>query len=489
MARSGIASRGIVPRRDEVAPAYRALVRAGVRRVQNGVRSLPLVLRLEILALAVLSVVLLATYGAGSYYEADPADPSASLVTRVSRLVAASLALSTLALALLAPRVSVRGGDTRGLAALPVPPGARAAFRADRLAFLSLPMLVLGLGLFLHPLAFGQGTVSAFAVLAWTAWLWAASQLVAAVDAYCLEGRWGPGLGGIAGRSVIFLAPVLLVFLYGEARAATGTVIALDRASSFAVTAVIGVALGALLRLVAERAGAGAWPAEMRLAEHLAVRRWKRRRARAWRQTQSRPGHKGTARPRTLAWMRKDARLVRRVASLRGQWIFAVVLCVLPLALVLEPEPPPWVFAGLVIVLGAAASGVGLLLLWYHEQPLFVFVAPVPRRVPWTAKALPALGLVLGSAVALSAIAVFRASLHTGRVLLLWTGVSGASLVLAAANLGQASPPRSPLGQNLYGLGLFACVIVGSVYPLVGWLVLAAFALYTLRSLARDPRS
>jgi hypothetical protein len=109
--------------------------------------------------------------------------------------------------------------------------------------------------------------------------------------------------------------------------------------------------------------------------------------------------------------------------------------------------------------------------------------------VPWTAKALPALGLVLGAAIALSAIAVFRANLHTGRVLLLWTGVSGASLVLAAANLGQASPPWSPLGQNLYGLGLFACVIVGSVYPLVGWLVLAAFALYTLRSLARDSRS
>lgn len=446
--------------------------------------SLPLVLRLEILSLAVLTVVLLATYGAQSYYEADPADPTASLVTRVSRLVAASLALSSLALSLLAPRVSVRGGDARGLAALPVPPRALAAFRADRLAFLSLPMLVLGLGLFLHPLAFGQGRVSAFAVLAWTAWLWAASQLVAAVDALCLEGRWGPGLLGVAGRAAPFLAPILLVFLYGEARAATGRVIDLDRASSFAVTAVLGVALGAILRALAERWGAAAWPAEMRLAEHLAIRRWKRGRTRALRAT-----HRHTPRTRTLAWMEKDARLVRRMASLRGQWIFAAVLCVLPLVLVLRPEPPPWVFAGLVIVLGAAATGVGLLLLWYHEQPLFVFVAPVPRTVPWTAKAVPALALVLGSAVALSAIALFRANAHTGRVLLLWTGVSGASLVLAAANLGQASPPRSPLGQNLYGLGLFACVIVGSVYPLVGWLVLAAFALYTLRSLARDPRS
>ena len=489
MARFESASKRIVPRHAEVAPAYRALVRTGLRRVRNGVRSLPLVLRLEIVGLAVVSVVLLATYGATSYYEPDPTDPQASLVTRVSRLVAASLALSTLVLALLAPRVSVRGGDARGLAALPVPPRARAAFRADRLAFLSVPMLVLGFGLFLHPAAFGQGTVSAFAVLAWTAWLWAASQLVQAVDAHCLEGRWGPGLGGIAGRAVIFLSPVLLVFLYGEARVATGAVIDLDRAASFAGTAALGVALGVLCRVLAERAGAAAWPAEMRLAEHLAIRRWKRRRARASRAAVTRRHRADTPRRRTLAWMAKDARLVLRIASLRGQWILAFVLCVLPLALVLDRQPPAWVFAGLVIVLGAASAGVGLLLLWYHEQPLFVFSAPVPRRVPWTAKALPALGLVLGSAMALSIIAAIRANPHTGRVLLLWTGVSGASLVLAAANLGQASPPRSPLGQNLYGLGLFACVIVGSVYPLVGWLVLAAFALYTLRSLARDPRS
>jgi hypothetical protein len=465
-----------------VAPAYRALVKAGLSRVQNGVRSLPLVLRLEIVGLAVLSLVLLATYGATSYYEADPADPSASLVTRVSRLVAAGLALSTLVLALLAPRLSVRGGDARGLQALPIPPRARAAFRADRLAFLSLPLLVIGLGLFLHPLAFGKATVSAFAVLAWTAWLWAASQLVAAVDAHCFEGRWGPGPGGVAGRAVIFLAPALLVFLYGEARAATGAVIDLDRPSSFAVTAGLGVGLGILFRALAARAGAGAWAAQVRLGEHLAIRRWKRGRARAARAART------TARKPTLAWMAKDARIVRRLASLRSQWILALTLCLLALTFVLQPEPA-WVFAGLVLVLGAAAAGVGLLLLWYHEQPLFVFSSPVPRRVAWTAKAVPALGLVLGSALALSTIAAFRANLHTGRVLLLWTGVSGASLVLAAANLGQASPPRSPLGQNLYGLGLFACVIVGSVYPLVGWLVLAAFALYTLRSLARDPRS
>src|SRR5215831_17068238 len=155
MARSGIASSRIVPRLPEAAPAYRALVRAGLRRVRNGVRSLPLVLRLEIVGLAVVSVVLLATYGATSYYEADPADPTASLVTHVSRLIAASLALATLVLALLAPRVSVRGGDARALLPLPVPPRAGAAYRADRLAFLSLPMLVLGFGLFLHPASFG----------------------------------------------------------------------------------------------------------------------------------------------------------------------------------------------------------------------------------------------------------------------------------------------------------------------------------------------
>ncbi|HEV8479456.1 MAG TPA: hypothetical protein VGR66_01585 [Candidatus Eisenbacteria bacterium] len=452
----------------------------------NAVRALPLFLRLEIVGLAVFSVVLLATYGATSYYDADPGDPGASLVTRVSRLVAAGLALSTLVLALLAPRVSVRSSEARGLAALPIPPRARAAFRADRLALLALPMLVLGFGIFLHPLAFGKGTVSLNAVLAWTAWLWAASQLVAGVDALCCEGRWGPGWKGFLGRAVILVAPFLIVVTYGEARSLTGLWVDLDRPSSFAVTALFGVVLGVVLRLFAARAGAWSWAAEMKLAEHLAIRRWKRRRARA-----TRPRLSSSRVPRApgLAWAAKDFRLVLRMASLRSQWLLAVFLCVAPIALVLQREPPAWIFAGLVLVLGAAATGIGVLLLWYHERPMFVFSAPVPRRVTWLAKTAPALALVLGSAAALSAIAAVRANAHTGRVLLLWTGVSGASLVLAAANLGQASPPRSPLGQNLYGLGLFSCVIVGSVYPATGWLVLAAFALYTLRSLARDPRS
>jgi len=467
-------------------PAYRALVRAGLRRALNGARALPLFLRLEIVGLTVFSVVLLATYGASSYYEADPGDPGASLVTRVSRLVAAALALSTLVMALLAPRVSVRSSEARGLAALPIPPGARAAFRADRLAFLAVPMLVLGLGIFLHPLAFGKGTVSLFAVVAWTAWLWAASQLVAALDALCCEGRWGPGWKGFLGRAVILAAPFLVVIGYGEARALTGAWVDLERPSSFAVTAAIGAGLAALLRLFAARAGAWSWPAEMKLAEHLAIRRWKRRRARAQR---TRLASSRAPRPRVLAWTLKDLRLVLRMASLRAQWLLCVFLCVAPIALVLQREPPAWVFAGLVLVLGAAAAGIGVLLLWYHERPMFVFSSPVPRRVTWLAKTGPALALVLGSALALSAIAAVRANGHTGRVLFLWTGVSGASLVLAAANLGQASPPQSPLGQNLYGLGLFSCVIVGSVYPATGWLVLAAFALYTLRSLARDPRS
>jgi hypothetical protein len=309
---------------------------------------------------------------------------------------------------------------------------------------------------------------------------------VAALDALCCEGRWGPGWKGFLGRAVILGAPFLVVIGYGEARALSGAWVDLDRPSSFAVTAAIGAGLAALLRLFAARAGAWSWPAEMKLAEHLAIRRWKRRRARAQR---ARLAPSRAPRPRVLAWTLKDLRLVLRMASLRGQWLLCVFLCVAPIALVLQREPPAWVFAGLVLVLGAAAAGIGVLLLWYHERPMFVFSSPVPRRVTWLAKTGPALALVLGSALALSAIAAVRANGHTGRVLFLWTGVSGASLVLAAANLGQASPPRSPLGQNLYGLGLFSCVIVGSVYPATGWLVLAAFALYTLRSLARDPRS
>ena len=73
-------------------------------------------------------------------------------------------------------------------------------------------------------------------------------------------------------------------------------------------------------------------------------------------------------------------------------------------------------------------------------------------------------------------------------MLALWTGGSGCSLVIAAANLGAATPSRSALGQNLYALGLLSTFLVGAVYPIVGWVLLSVFALYTLRALARDPR-
>ena len=448
-------------------------------------RALPWILRVEIVSLAVLVVVLLATYGATPYFVSDPADPSANLVTRASRMIAGLLVLGTLALALLAPRLSVRGGDHAGLAALPLPPTAVAGFRADRLAFVALPILILGLGALLPPAGWHEGAVSACAIAAWIAWLWAASQIAAALDALCLEGRWGPGVGGVLARVVGLLAVPLVFFLYRAARESTESLVDLHRASSLLVTAGLGLGLAAVSRLAATIAGASAAAAERRLAEQLWVRRWRKRIAvKRSRRAPALVRGPGSA----LAW--KDALVAARKPAVRSQWLLAALLLWLPLLVVLRPGvPPPWVFAGLVQVLGAAAAGAAVLLLWYHELPVCAFGTPVSRRMQWAAKALPLLAVVLGAAVALTIVAWILASAHTARVLLLWTGVSGASLVLAAANLGQASPPTSPLGQNLYGLGLFCCVLVGSVYPGIGWLALAGFALYTLHSLARDPRA
>jgi hypothetical protein len=466
----------------------RALSRCARRRLGNSLAALSPVLRFELAALALISMLLLFYYAGESYYALDPGEPGATLVTRLSRVVAGSLALATWALVLLARGWVTRAPDRAFLQATPVPARSLAARRADELAVGASLAFVLGLGLLLPPADLGQWNITGLGVLVWATWLWAASQMVAFVFAWALEGRWGPGgIGGFAGRLAVYLAIPLSLATYVVGRELTALIIDPRRSASLAITAVLGIGFGWAFRLAALRAAEASRQAELRQVEHQQTVEWAKERARVMlrRRLGFRPGRGPLA-----AFLWKDAALVWRHRSIRGHWLVAVLLIGLAFAIVLRPGvPPPLVFAGLIIVLAAAATGMALLLQWSNELPGWTWGSPASRAAQWAARGLPGLALVLGAAVGLSVVAAIRAGFHEARVVGLWTGVSGASLVVAAANLGSATPPRSTLGQNLFGLGLFSAILLGAVFPgWLGWVTLALFAAYTFRSLARDPR-
>jgi len=253
----------------------------------------------------------------------------------------------------------------------------------------------------------------------------------------------------------------------------------------------MGVALGHALRRAALAVADRSAPAQARLAEHHAVLEWKRRRGGVRRPLPrgTRAWTGGAAWSGAAAWAVKDLRVAARQRGLRTKWILVLLAKGAALAWVLAARgDTPWVLAGLLLVLSDALAGEALLQHWYHEQPGWVWAAPAPRRAQWAARALPAAALSLAASLTLAATAWAQAGAQVAQPLALWTVAAGLSLVLAAANLGAAAPPRSPLGQNLYGLGLTTALLIGAVFPVVGWVVLAVFALYTFRSLGRDSR-
>jgi hypothetical protein len=445
-------------------------------------------LRLEIVALFAASAALLAIHAGERYYGSDPLDPTVTTVTRLARVLAAEIVLATLVLALLVPRLHARTSDSGFLRAAPVPPRADAGWRADGLAAASLPLAALGLGLLLPPARWGEAGLVLLAFLTLVAWLWAASQAHALVSTWSPEGRWGPGgPGGLLGRAVgLALVPAFGAAFYA-ARELSARLADPGRAPSLLVTASIGALLGAGGRAAAVAVAEGSATARARLAEHREVLEWRKRRARQRRRMWPvvRPWGGGPI----TAWAAKEALVALRQPGLRAQWLLVLTLKVAGLGLALGARgEPPWAVAGLLLVLSDAAAGVAILMSWSHEQSAWAWGAPSRLRTQWAARALPALALSLAASGVLAATAWVRIGEHIAKPLSLWTVIAGASLVLSAANLGPASPPRSALGQNLYGLGLFSASLVSAVFPVVGWAVLAAFALYTARSLARDPR-
>lgn len=478
---------GIVSRRRRGPPApLGALRAAGLRRLHNGLLALPVVVRAEILAFAAACVALLSIHADYNYF-APSGEAGVTWVTLASRVVFGLLLLAGAALAQYAPRLVQRAGDADFLTAAPVPPEAQALWRADGVAVAALPLGLVATGLLLPPLEFGAWDVVAAATATWLAWLWALSQGAAWTALVAPEAAWEPaGLGGLAGRAAHYLIVPLTGAAYAAAREAIALVLDPREPLSLWATALAGLAAGLAVR-AGLRAGARTIAhRQARLAEH----RWIVERRRRARRAARRGPWRGALAGSPRVWWEKDWRVVLRTPSLRWQWAGALVIKAVALGVaLLGAEKLPWAFAGILLLLSDFVLGVAVLQTWAREEMGWTWAAPSPRRAQWWARVAPPLAASLAASLALAVWAAVYAGPGVARPLALWTVVSGVSLVVAAGNLGISSPPQSAQGQNLYALGLLCALLVSAVYPVVGWAVLGLFALYTVRSVAQDPRS
>ena len=443
-------------------------------------------MRIEIPLLALAAVLLLAIHSDTSYFAPSPDEPEATFVTFGSRVLFGALLLAALWLAQVAPRLAQRGSDADFLATAAVPAPAETLWRCDQVVFSAVPLAILGVGLFLPPLEFGAFGTALALVVAWFAWLFAAAQGAACLATQGLDASWGPGgVGGALARGLRFALVPLVGVAYYATREAVAMVLDARAAPSMWVTALVGVAVAALLRASARRSAAGVVRRQAVLREYRWVVERRLRRRRAARARLAARANPGSAR----VWWAKDARVILRTPALRWLWISVLALKVLGLWLALQPASRlPWAFSGLLLVLGDVLAGNAILQMWGREQGGWAWGAPSSRRAQWWARVGPPLFVSLTASAILVAWAEGTVGPQVARPLALWLLVSGVSLVVAAGNLGISSPPQTALGQNLYALGLLLTVVVSAVFPVVGWAVLGLFALYTFRALLLDPR-
>jgi hypothetical protein len=453
------------------------------------VRALSPLLRTEIVVLFAVTAVLLAYHAGENYYAPLSTDDTETMVTFASRVLFGILLVAVAILVQFAPRIIQRSADRELLRFTPVSSRVESAWRCDQLGLATVPLAVVGLGLLLPPLRSGEWGGVIASIATWLGWLWAASQIVAVVVSWAPEGRLGPGgLGGALGRALHFLCVPLVGVLYFLARETTGQFVDLGAPLSMWITLAMGLLLGFGARTLVKGMASGAEPALQRLAEYRATIDWKRKTSRRRQQRNSLLPGTGSSQAIT-AWMAKDLRIAYRTPTLRIHWLLVVLLKLAALILAFaNGEHAPWPFCGLMLVASDVVAGIAILLHWSNELPGWTWGSTTPRYQQWFARLALPLAASLAASALLAAWAAVQIGPDVARPLALWTVVSGVSLVVAAANLGSASPPRTALGQNLYGLGLFFSLLVSAVYPVVGWTVLAAFALYTMRSLTRDPR-
>jgi hypothetical protein len=421
------------------------------------------------------------------YYASGGGGPDhrAALVPWIVRVVLGlTLGLGFL-LARLGPRIFLRAGDEPFLTLTALSPGARFRHRAEQLGLVALPMVWLGAGAVL-PLAWnGNAGLLLRGLALWLAWASVAWATCAAVSA--LAPRQGRGQA-VWELGAALLAPALL---WG-ARLASGLVVPLERPDSLWVTA----ALGALLALLIARTAARTrW---LLLRREAALERARAHDdrvrggvARLRAAAQVRAGRR--ALPRwargTLAFVQRNALTAVRSPRVGGPWAFSVLLKALGLALVLTPaatrEGRPWALAGAALLLADAVAGGALITQMEYELPHVFFGTPGPRARRWWGAALPHLALSAACALALAGIAVLApdGGPATARFILGWCGLAGASLVVMATNLAMAAYPETAVAQNLFWIGLLVCLILSSVLPLFGWVILFAFALVSFRQL------
>jgi hypothetical protein len=455
------------------------------RRLAHVVRSLPPVVRAELVGFVAIAIVLIAIRAAESSYGFDPSEPDATATTHAARLLAIALLIASAVLAAAAPRHFERAADDRLLRALPIGTGELAVAHSGGLLAVALPLGIVGIGAFLPPLAHGEPAVTAAAVLSWAAWLWASAMTMSLVAAFSLSGRFGTEIGAWSGALARLLAVAAIGAAYFFARLVSTAVSPEHGSASLVVTAAIGAALGGLARWALTGVASISVVAADRARERWEIRTWRRARFGFRRAFPPLPRLFGGA---LGAWIRKDTALALRHRTARAQWMLALGLEVAAIAVALRAASTSWALGGLLLVGGAAAAGVAILMHWSEEQPGWRWGAPVSTATQWHARALPVLSVGLVGIVTLVCAAWLRAGGDVARPLALWTIVCGVSLVASANNLGAASPPRDPVGQNLYALGLFSATLVGAVFPVVGWAALAGFAAYTARSLTRDAR-
>jgi hypothetical protein len=412
------------------------------------------------------TAVLLAYHSGENYYGSLADDPDETVVTFASRVLFGALLLATAILVQFAPRIIQRATDRDLLRCAPVPADVEMGWRSDQLALAAIPLAALALGLFLPPLRFGEWAAVLSSISTWLVWLWAASQCVAVIVVAAPEGRLGPGgLGGALGRGLHYLCVPLVGALYFGARELSGSFTDIGGVLSLWATLGLGLGLGLSARGFATAIAAGAEPALQRLAEHRATLVWKRKSTPRRQQRNSLlPG--GGSRKAISAWMAKDFRVALRTPSLRVHWALVILLKLLALILAFANGPrAPWPLCGSLLVASDVIAGIAILLHWSIELPGWTWGSTTPRSQQWLARLAPPLFASLVASAVLAIWAEVTIGWEVARPLGLWTVVSGVSLVVAAANLGSASPPRTALGQNLFGLGLFFSLLVSAA----GW--------------------
>lgn len=252
-----------------------------------------------------------------------------------------------------------------------------------------------------------------------------------------------------------FVAAYFWLALVGAGRlgGAAATAIALRRSAPRAEA-------GAAARLLARAARASATP---------------RRRKTRW--------HSG---PAWRALWRKDALLQRRPTAARSKLPMPLALAVLSFAAwgALQPPELARFVAFALALITAGMFGEWLIALAGHDPFALLRALPVGVLSIWGARmvttAMISLALVAGHALAARSLSPLALQLF-----LIWLGCASFLIMTLAVHYGITLAPRADIAHRLYLLALGTAMAASLMIPLVGWVVLLAGVLHSMRRLPR----